>query len=92
MKDLNGLFSVQKTAKLTKFPCGDSGIENGNYRFRSCELNWIKDLIFQAKEKGVNVFVIQTDTWLSKKLKLSDRYGGVISEWPNDIKVREFPI
>jgi len=70
---------------------GESGNENGKYRYRSCELNWIKDLILQTKEKGVNVFVKQTGTWLSKKLKLADRHGGDISEWPNDIQVREFP-
>jgi len=48
-------------------------------------------LISQAKEKGVNVFVKQTGTWLSKKLNLTNRHGGDISEWPDDIQVREFP-
>ena len=70
---------------------GESGNDKGKYGYRSCELEWITDLIEQTKDSCIEVFVKQTGTWLSNQLKLSDRHGGDLTEWPNCIQVREFP-
>jgi protein gp37 len=69
---------------------GESGNENGKYKYRPCELEWIEDLIhdFQITSK---IFVKQLGTHLAKKLKLSDRHGGNIDEFPVHLRIREFP-
>jgi protein gp37 len=70
---------------------GESGNENGKYRYRPCRLEWIEDIIFQCKENNIPVFVKQLGTHLAKELQLKDRHGGEISEWPLHLQIREFP-
>jgi len=70
---------------------GESGNEIGKYRYRSCELSWIEKIVNDCKNSGVPVFVKQMGTYLSKELKMSDRHGGNIDEFPENLKVREFP-
>jgi protein gp37 len=70
---------------------GESGNEKGMYRYRPCELRWIEQIVNDCKEAGVPVFVKQLGTHLAKELKLTDRHGGNIDEWPEHLKVREFP-
>lgn len=70
---------------------GESGNENGKYRYRECKIEWIESIIEQCKSAGVPVFVKQLGTYLSKQLKLKDRHGGNIDEWPEYLRVREFP-
>lgn len=70
---------------------GESGNERGPYRYRACKLEWIEQMITHCKEAGTPVFVKQLGTHLSKKLKLSDRHGGNISEFPDHLRIREFP-
>jgi protein gp37 len=70
---------------------GESGNENGQYRYRECKLEWIESIIEQCKKSQVPVFVKQLGTYLAKELKLSDRHGGNIEEWPEHLRVREFP-
>jgi protein gp37 len=70
---------------------GESGNEKGSYLYRPCELEWITNIIEQASGSGIEVFVKQTGTWLSKKLNLGDRHGGDFKEWPQCIQVRSFP-
>lgn len=73
---------------------GESGNEIGRYRYRPCELNWIKRIIsdLKASASHVAVFNKQTGTYLAKQMQLSDRHGGDWVEWPLDLKVREFPV
>lgn len=71
---------------------GESGNENGNYRYRACKLEWIENLIGQCWEDDIPVFVKQLGTHLSKQLKLSDRHGGNINEFPVALRIRKFPI
>lgn len=62
---------------------------------RPCQVDWIRSLVQQCKPTNVAVFVKQlgsmpmadTDT----KLKLKDRKGGNIDEFPQELRVREFP-
>jgi protein gp37 len=70
---------------------GESGNENGQYRYRECKIEWIESIIDQCREFGVPVFVKQLGTHLSNQLKLSDRHGGNINEWPEHLRIREFP-
>lgn len=71
---------------------GESGHETGKYRYRPCELNWIEALVSQCKSAGVKVFVKQLGTHLAKQMRMSDRHGGNIEDFPEHLRIREFPI
>lgn len=71
---------------------GESGNENGMYRYRPCELSWIENMVKDLKTVGVSVFVKQLGTYLAKELNLSDRHGGNIDEFPENLQIREFPV
>lgn len=70
---------------------GESGNENGKYRYRPCKIEWIEQLIEHGVKAGSAVFVKQLGTHLAKELKLSDRHGGDINEWPEHLRIRQFP-
>lgn len=70
---------------------GESGNDVGKYRYRECKLEWIEKIVYQCKGAGVPVFVKQLGTHLAKQLNLSDRHGGNIDEFPEHLKIREFP-
>jgi protein gp37 len=70
---------------------GESGNENGKYKYRPCELEWIESIVMQCKKAKVPVFVKQFGTHLSKKMGMKDRHGGDIAEWPVHLQIREFP-
>ena len=71
---------------------GESGNENGKYKYRPCELSWIQKIVDDCKETGTPVFVKQMGTYQSKQLKMSDRHGGNIGEFPASLQIREFPL
>jgi protein gp37 len=62
---------------------------------RKCSLNWIRSIINQCSAADVPVFVKQLGQnavdELGNKVKLKSRKGGDISEFPEGLKVREFP-
>lgn len=71
---------------------------------RPCNVDWIRDGVRQCREAGVAPFVKQLgakpvapDTFHGTgALKdcsnlITDRKGGDMSEWPEDLRVREFP-
>lgn len=70
---------------------GESGNDTGNYLYRACNLRWIASIVSQCRESDVPVFVKQLGTFLSKEMKLSDRHGGNIEEFPESIRIRQFP-
>lgn len=70
---------------------GESGNEIGKYRYRECKIEWIEDIVGQCKEAGIPVFVKQLGTFLSKKMDLKDRHGRDMTEWPERLRVRQFP-
>lgn len=70
---------------------GESGNETGKYRYRPCELSWIEKIVSDCQKSNVPVFVKQMGTFLSKKLRMTDRHGGNINEFPEHLQVREFP-
>lgn len=71
---------------------GESGNNNGKYRYRPCELSWIENIVNQCVKNKVPVFVKQLGTHLAKTLKMSDRHGGNIDEFPEHLKFRQFPV
>lgn len=70
---------------------GESGNDTGKYRYRPCELSWINNIVLDCKKAKVPVFVKQLGTYLSKQLKLSDRHGGNIGDFPKHLQIRQFP-
>lgn len=69
---------------------GESGNETGKYRYRPCRIEWIEELISDLTPTTA-IFVKQLGTHLAKEMKLNDRHGGDINEWPDQLKIREFP-
>jgi len=67
------------------------GGESGN-KARPCDPDWIFDFVQQCRAAGVAPFVKQLGTKLAKKMKLKDGKGGDINEWPEELRVREFPV
>lgn len=70
---------------------GESGNDNGKYRYRPCELEWIRSLVRKCDEANVAVFVKQLGTHLAKQMKLKDRAGADMAEWPEDLQIQQFP-
>jgi protein gp37 len=66
------------------------GGESGN-RARPMNIEWADDIIKQCKSAGVAVFMKQTGTVFAKANGYKDRHGGDMSEWPEHLRVREFP-
>lgn len=70
---------------------------------RPCNVEWIRSIVRQCKDAGVAVFVKQlgSDPFESPvygdgtieggPLELRDRKGGNMTEWPADIRIREYP-
>lgn len=69
---------------------GESGNENGKYRYRPCKIEWIEELISDLSPMTA-IFVKQLGTHLAKEMGLKDRHGGYISEWPENLQIRQFP-
>ncbi len=70
---------------------GESGNDNGKYRYRPCKLSWIENVVNDCNKNNIPVFVKQLGTHLSKELKLKDRHGGDINEFPKHLQIRQFP-
>lgn len=70
---------------------GESGNETGKYRYRECKLEWIENIVQHCNNFDIPVFIKQMGTYLSKELKMSDRHGGNINEFPKHLQIREFP-
>lgn len=65
---------------------------------RPCNLAWIRNVVQQCRDQHVAVFVKQlgqtaTDSIAIgvQQLRLRDKKGGDMAEWPEDLRIREFP-
>ena len=72
---------------------------------RPCNVDWIRDIVQSCKTANVPVFVKQLGSFPFKenqrtlssateklpRIKLADRKGGYMDEWPEDLRIREFP-
>lgn len=59
--------------------------------YRECDLENIESLVQQCRSIKIPVFIKQLGTHLAKQLKMSDRHGGNIEEFPEHLRIREFP-
>jgi len=71
-------------------------------RSRPFALEWARSIVGQCKAAGVAVFVkqlgakpyeglLRSDRNYQRLLRLKDKKGGDMSEWPEDLRVRELP-
>lgn len=68
---------------------------------RPCDLAWIRNVVHQCRAAGVTVFVKQLGAVPSvisnsfagdlAYLPLRHKKGGDMAEWPEDLRIREFP-
>ena len=58
------------------------GCESGPNR-RPCKLDWVRSVVLQCADAGVKCFV--------KQLDLDGRVSHDPAEWPEDLRVREYP-
>ena len=70
---------------------GESGNDYGKYRYRPMQIDWMEHLLSQSVRNGVPCFIKQLGSYQAKQLKLKDKKGGEMEEWPNNLKVRQYP-
>lgn len=70
---------------------GESGNENGKYKYRPAEIEWFNIIVEECKKYNIPVFVKQLGTYLSKGHRMSDRHGGEINDFPKNLQIRQFP-
>ena len=58
------------------------GAESGPNR-RPCKIEWIRDIVRQCKEASVPVFV--------KQMEINGKITADPSDWPEDLRIQEFP-
>ena len=58
------------------------GCESGPKR-RLCELEWIRNLVYQFKSEGKAVWV--------KQIPINGKVSHDMSEWPKELRIREWP-
>lgn len=66
---------------------GESG---GNCR--PMEPEWVAGVRAACERQGVPLFVKQTGERLARRLRLKSKKGGDPSEWPEELRVRQFPL
>ena len=95
------LYGPQAWGLLTDIDWAIIGGESGSGA-RPCNVAWIRSLIDQCKAAGVPAFVKQLGKvpyWAEHRgvaktiheLRLKHPKGGDMSEWPEDLRVREMP-
>lgn len=72
---------------------GESGEDNGPYRYRECKLEWIEELVadLQKNAPHVNIHVKQMGSWLQKTMGLKARHGDDPNEFPEHLRLRSRP-
>jgi protein gp37 len=72
---------------------GESGNSYGPYGYRPSEISWYERAINDLKQNtSAAVFNKQLGCYLRDKLKLKHYHGGEMNEWPENLRVREFPV
>lgn len=96
---IRGLVTRERMAAIGKVDWVIVGGESGRDS-RPMQIEWARGLVEQCKEARVACFVKQmgscptTDSPQGTRiaLPLSDAKGGMVSDWPGDLRVREFPV
>lgn len=69
---------------------GESGNEEGKYRYRECSFEWIDGIMEVADKFNIPVFVKQAGTHIAKRMGYRDRAGANILELPLKYQRQEF--
>lgn len=67
---------------------GESGTETTS---RSLDIAWVRDGLLDCRMAGIAPFVKQLGFHWARDNKAADDSGGDMAEWPEDLRVREFP-
>lgn len=72
---------------------GESGYDRAGRKptYRPCTVGWIKHIVDRCKATMTPVFVKQLGTHLAKELYMSDFKGGKIEQFPEPLRIREWP-
>lgn len=70
---------------------GESGNDTPPYMYRQCKTDWLLNIVELGDALGIPVYVKQLGTFLSNELKLKDRHGRKIEEWPKKLQTRGMP-
>lgn len=87
-----GALDVSKLPKEIKWVV--IGGESGKLA-RPFQLEWAFDTLAACRELGISIFVKQLGAnpiWKGNKFPTSDSHGKILSEWPDELRVQEFPL
>ena len=78
------------------------GLNQLTGRSGPCNVHWIRSLVHQCSEAGVPCFVKQLGSQAYQSslqggdgdgpIFTNDKKGGDMAEWPEDLRVRDFPV
>lgn len=73
---------------------GESGNDNGPYKYRHCKTEWINDIVKACKEHNIPMWVKQLGTGAAKMLGLKSREGNDITDlnFLDYLRVQQFPV
>lgn len=69
---------------------GESGNRTGRYRYRRCDMEWIRKLISDCHDYGTYVFVKQLGSYIAQQCKGIS--SGDMDTWPKSLQVQDMPI
>jgi protein gp37 len=72
---------------------GESGNDTGEFKYRVCKTDWMKDIVKQCSDREIPIFMKQLGTSIAKQLELKDRVGADLSEekFPAYLAIRQLP-
>lgn len=96
LEELDFLEEKEGKRLMDHFHCvilgGESGDSSGPYKYRQCKIEWFEKVIQDLRNHtGVKIFVKQLGSHLRNELHLKDHFAGAMSEWPENLRIREYP-
>lgn len=82
---------------ITNLPARDlhwvivGGESGAGSKVRPMEIEWARSLVFQCRNADIATFVKQTGSAYAKANRYAHPKGGDPAEWPEDLRVRQFP-
>lgn len=70
---------------------GESGEDEGKYKYREAELDWFYEIMNACNKYGTKIYIKQMGSFIAKKVGMSDFAGKKMSEFPIDLRLQEFP-
>lgn len=84
------LATAQRAIREPRIHLVIMGGESGS-KARPCDLEWLRGLVRQCRVAGVAPFVKQLGTRYAREHKLRDYKGSDVREFPEELRVQEFP-